>query len=70
MTQIREKWNSLVLVELIFEWYEGGAMVSRILGLFLFRINEHLKRKKEHLDENDFRHGYGNCFESSVLKVT
>ena len=67
MTQIREKWNSLVLVELIFEWYEGGAMVFRILVLFfLFRING----KKEHLDENDFRHGYGNCFESSVLKVT
>ena len=34
MTQIREKWNSLVLVELIFEWYEGGAMVSRILVFF------------------------------------
>ena len=33
--------------------------------IFLFRTN----CKKEHLDENDFRHGYGNHFESAVLKV-
>ena len=24
--------------------------------------------KKEHLDENDFRHGYGNYFESAILE--
>ena len=34
--------------------------------LFLFRSND----KKEHLDKNDFRHGYGNYFKSAVLKVT
>ena len=33
---------------------------------FLFRNNG----KKEHLDENNFRHGYGNYFKSAVLKVT
>ena len=33
---------------------------------FLFRSND----KKEHLDENHFRHGYGNYFKSAVLKVT
>ena len=33
--------------------------------VFLFRTNG----KKEHLDENDFRQGYGNCFESAILKV-
>ena len=33
---------------------------------FLFRGNG----KKEHLNENDFRHGYGNWFRSAVLKVT
>ena len=46
--------------------YEG-AMVFRIfIFIFLFRTNG----KKEHLDENDFRHGYGNYFESAILKVT
>ena len=34
--------------------------------LFLFRSNG----KKEHLDENDFFHDYGNYFKSAVLKVT
>ena len=34
--------------------------------IFLFRSNG----KKEHLDENDFCHGYGNYFKSAALKVT
>ena len=34
--------------------------------IFLFRNYG----KKEHLNENDFRHGYGNYFESAILKVT
>ena len=33
---------------------------------FLFRTNG----KKEDLDENDFRHGYDDNFESVILKVT
>ena len=33
---------------------------------FLFRSNG----KKEHLDENNFHHGYDNYFKSAVLKVT
>ena len=42
-------------------------MVFRIfIFTFLFRSNG----KKEHLDENDFRNGYGNYFESAILKVT
>ena len=34
--------------------------------IFLFRSNG----KNEHLDENHFRHAYGNYFKSAVLKVT
>ena len=47
-------------------------MVSRCHGVpyfhffFLFRTNG----RKEHLDENDFGHGYGSYFESAILKVT
>ena len=33
---------------------------------FLFRSNGN----KEHLDENNFRHSYGNYFKIAVLKVT
>ena len=48
-----------------FEQTYEGAMVFRIF-IFIFRTNG----KKEHLDEKDFRHGYGNYFESAILKVT
>ena len=34
--------------------------------IFLFGSND----KKEHLDKNDFCHGYNNYFKSAVLKVT
>ena len=34
--------------------------------IFLLRSNG----KNEHLDENHFRHAYGNYFKSAVLKVT
>ena len=71
MTQTREQWDSLVLRRADF------CMVERCHGIpcfcffiiilfFLFRSN----CKKEHLDEKDFRHGYGNYFKSDVLKVT
>ena len=63
MTQTREKWNSLVLSKANGE----GAMALRIFMLiFLFRTND----KKEHLDENDFNHPYGNYVECAILKVT
>ena len=62
MTHTRE--TPLPCVEITFEWYEGG-LVFRIF-IFLFRING----QKAHLDENDFRHCYGNFFKSAVLKVT
>ena len=62
MTQTKEKWNSLALSRLVW-----SAMVFRIfIFIFLFRANG----KKEYLDENDFCHGYGNYFESAILKVT
>ena len=43
-----------------------GWYFAFLFFAFLFRSND----KKEHLDENDFRHGYGNYFKSAVLKVT
>ena len=42
-------------------WYSVFSFL-----LFFFRTNG----KNGHLDENDFRHGYGNYFESAILKVT
>ena len=67
MTQTREKWDSLVLSRADF------CMVGRCRGMpcfhffiFLFRSNG----KNEHLDENDFRYGFGDYFTSAVLKVT
>ena len=63
MTQTKEKWDSLVLSRTDF------CMVGRCHGIpclhFLFRSNG----KKEHLDENDFRHSYGNYFRGAVVKV-
>ena len=42
-------------------------MVFRaFIFIFLFRANV----KKEHLDENDFRHCCGNYLRRAILKVT
>ena len=41
-------------------------MVFHIFIFIFFRING----KKEHLNENDFHHGYGNYFEGAISKVT
>ena len=49
-----------------FEWYEGVVVFRVFIFIFLFRNNG----KKELLDENDFRHGFGNYFASAILKVT
>ena len=41
-------------------------MVFRVfIFIFLFPT----KDKKEHLDENDFHHAYGDYFENAILKV-
>ena len=40
-------------------------MVYRV-SIFLFRANGN----KENLEENNFRHSYGNIFESAIVKVT
>ena len=42
MTQIREKWNFLLQMELAVEWYEG-AMVFRFSFLF-FSLEPRLER--------------------------
>ena len=62
MTQTKVKWNFLALSRL----YEGPMVFPIFIFIFLFRTNG----KKEHLDEKDFRQGYGNYFESAILKVT
>ena len=66
MIQTREKWNSLVLSRVNFwmVWRHYGIPYIRFI--FLFRTNG----KNEHLDENEFRNGYGNYFESAILKVS
>ena len=45
-------------------WRHHGILNIRFI--FLFRTNG----KKEHLDENDFRPGYGSYFESAIQKFT
>ena len=53
MIKTREKWD-FFRVELTFELYES-AMVFRV---FIFILLLRTNGKKEHLDENDFRHCY------------
>ena len=57
MTLTREKWDCVIL---------SRAEFGRWKVHFFVRSNN----KKEHLDENDFRHCYGNYFRSVILKVT
>ena len=66
MTRTTKKGNLWFLVELTFKWYEA-AMVFHIFT-FIFLVLEPTV-KKEHLDENDFHHSYGNYFESAIMKV-
>ena len=66
MTQTREKWDSLVLSRTEFCVVGKCHGIQRFHFSFFFRSNG----KKEHLDENNFRHGYGNYFKSAILKVT
>ena len=67
MTQSREKWNYLVLrradIWMVRSWCHD---IRIFIFIFLSRPN----CKKEHLDENYLHHGYGNYFESAILKVT
>ena len=58
MTKAREKWDSLVLSR------AGFCMVGRCRGILWSN------GKNKHLNENEFRHSYGNYFRSAVLKVT
>ena len=54
----------LFWVTLNFERYEGA--ICHVFS-FLFTLSR-TSGKKEHLDENDFRHCYGNFFESAILE--
>ena len=46
-------------------------MVFRFLYLFLlFRSKDKKNTWSRNLDENNFRHGYGNYFKIAILKVT
>ena len=47
------------------KWYEGAVVFRVFIFIFLFRTNG----KKEHLDENNFLHYYGNFFEGAIGKV-
>ena len=66
MTQTREKWGSLVLSRTDFCVVWRCHMVFCFIFYFLFKSNG----KKEHLDENNSRHGYGNYVKSAALKVS
>ena len=46
----------LSFVDLIFEWYEDAVVFRVLIFNFLYRNNGN----KEHLDENNCRHCYGN----------
>ena len=57
-------------VDLTFEWY-GDAMafcVFMFIFLFFFLLKSNVRRG--YLDESDFRHCFGNCFESAIPKVS
>ena len=64
MSQTREKWNSIVWVELTFKGCED-AMIFCVL-IFIFCLEP---KVGEQLDESDFRHYYGFFFESAILKL-
>ena len=55
-----KKW----IAELTFKLCED-AMIFFVL-IFTFRLEPTVR---EQLDENDFRHYYGNFFESTILKL-
>ena len=55
----KETWLPLFWADLTFEWFVKMSWYSACLLLsFFFRTNG----KKGHLDENGFRHCYGNFF--------
>ena len=50
----------------IFEWYEDAMVFYEFIFIFLFRTNG----KKGQMDQNDFRHFFGDIFERTILEVT
>ena len=55
MTKAGEKWESLVWVEVTFEWYEYAIVFYVFIFIFMFRNNE----IREQLGQNSFRRCYG-----------
>ena len=68
-TQIEKKKKKLELPGLESSWPLHGRKVPWY-SVFLFFIFFRSSDMKEHLDENEFRHCYGNYFKNAVLKVT
>ena len=61
----KETWLPLFWADLTFEWFVKMSWYSACLLLsFFFRTNG----KKGHLDENGFRHCYGNFFRKRYSK--
>ena len=61
MSQTAKKWDSLLLVEVSFEWYEGAIAFRDLFGNNVVR---------EQLDKKDFNGFYGNIFfESFIAQV-
>ena len=67
ITQTREKCYSYVLSrpDFLMVWTSNGILFVHFY-FFLFRSNV----IKGYLDESDFRHCYGNFYESAIPKVT
>ena len=66
MTQTRENWTPMFWVELTLWMVWRCHDILRVSIFFLVRTNT----RKEYLDENNFRHCYGNFFKGVILKVT
>ena len=51
--------TTLFWVDLTFQWYEDDMIFRVFIVIILFKTNS----KKGDLNENDFRHCYGNSFQ-------
>ena len=68
MTQTLEKWDSHVLSgpDFWMVWRCHGILCIYVYFSFFFKSNV----RRGYLDESDFRHCFGNCFESAIPKVS
>ena len=63
---MRQDKNGVPLfwVELAFTWYEDAMIFRVFILIFCLELTV-----REQLDQNDFRHYYGNFLESTILKL-